>query len=103
MKENSMSGWSALKKKFSLEVSDLPNQQGATVVVIEKFDTERYTAVNPETKQPEAMQRHRMFFVGFEHPLRLNNTRVATLEAMFGGDPNDAIGRKVCLLSLIHI
>lgn len=94
-----MPGWNEFKKKFALEVGDLPNPQGANVVMIEKFDTERFSAVNPETKQTETQTRHRMWLVGFEYPLRLNNTRVETLAAVLGCGPEESQGRKIVLLA----
>lgn len=88
-----MPAWDVFKKRYAMEPGDLGNQSGFTIAMIEKVDSDTYT------DRKNVMQvRHQLYFVGYEYPLRLNNTRVDVLKALFGPDTENASGKKVALL-----
>lgn len=88
-----MPEWSQFVKRYALEPDDLPIAHGANIVVIESIDSEEY--IDPTTRMPTT--RHRLILAGWEHPLRLNNTRIKVLQQMFGPRVEDAIGKKIVL------
>ena len=88
-----MPAWDQFKKRYAMEPGDLGNQSGFTIAVIEKVDSEEYL-----DRKNIAQVRHQLYFAGYEYPLRLNNTRIDVLKALFGLDTETAAGKKVALL-----
>lgn len=93
-----MPPWNHYRKKYSLESEDLPNPHLPTVVVVEGVESEDYT--DPETNQPQT--RHVLFLAGFAYPVRLNNAKVETLQLLLGENTEDAIGRKIALITTVQ-
>lgn len=89
-----MPAWNQFVKKYALEAEDLPSPHGPNVMVIDSIDTEEYQ--NPQSR--ENRTRHLLYFVGWNVPLRLNNTRIKVIESMFGPNTEDAIGKRVVLV-----
>jgi hypothetical protein len=86
--------WTNLITKYCFDPEDLPIPHGPNVVVIEAFDTEQHE----DFKTKQAKTRHLMRLAGWEHPVRLNNTRIKILQAMFGANTEDAIGKKIAMM-----
>lgn len=89
-----MAKWSDFKAKYCLDYTDLPDQVGPNVVVIERFDTEEY--VDPATKDRKIA--HKAYMLGWNLPLRLGARRRAALERLFGPNVEDAIGKQIALI-----
>lgn len=89
-----MAKWADYKKKFYLDYTDLPDQVGPNVVVIERFDAEEYN--DPATKEKKIS--HKAYLLGWNYPLWLGARRRATLERLFGPNVEDAIGKQIALI-----
>ncbi len=89
-----MPPWTAMKKKYALDVADLPIPHAPNVVVIEGIDTEEGT---DQMGQP--FTRHTLNLVGWAYGLRLNNAAVDVIAGMYGPNSEDAIGRKIALIA----
>lgn len=84
-----------LKTRYAIDIEDLPNPQGMNVVTIAALDWEEFEV--KENKKRVTNVRHLLYFAELRLPLRLNNTRVDVLTAMFGQETDHWIGRKVGL------
>jgi hypothetical protein len=86
-----------LKTAYAIEAPDLPNPQG-TIVQITGIDTE----YSQQLENGIAKDRitHQLKLHGWRLPLRLNNTKVDTLIAIFGSETDQWIGRKVVLCAM---
>ncbi len=96
-----MGSWKDFKKKYKLDFDDLPNQASANIVVIEKIDQEEFDSPIPNTRpvQYEKLNRTVLWLVGWDVPLRLNNRRIDAICEAYGENPDDAVGKKIVLLS----
>jgi hypothetical protein len=90
-----MPEWAQFKKEYCLEPWHLPIPHGPNVCVIEALDSEE--AIDSETNEPYV--RHLLILAGWTLPLRLRNDLIDNLQAMFGPRSEDAIGRKICLIT----
>lgn len=89
-----MPPWSTMKKKFAMEVSDLPQGHAPNVVVIEGLETEEGV---DQMGQP--FTRHLVFLAGWQYPLRLNNAAIDVLQSLYGPNTEDSIGKKIALIA----
>lgn len=89
-----MPAWTSFKKKFALDVGDLPVAHGPNVVVIEGVETEEGTDM-----MGLPFTRHSLVLAGWSHPLRLNNAALDVLTNLHGANSEDAIGRKIALIT----
>lgn len=90
-----MPAWTSFKKKYALDVGDLPVQHGPNVVVIEGVDTEEGTDM-----MGLPFTRHSLVLAGWQHPLRLNNAALDVLQGMLGPNSEDAVGRKIAIIAM---
>ncbi len=85
-----------LKKRYCLEIPDLPDQTGGiNVVTVARWDTEHYDGRENGNRVPKI--RHLLFFNEIHLPMRLNNRRIDVLISILGPDMSRWHGRKVGL------
>ena len=85
--------WAEYKAVYMIEPHMLPDPSQPTIAIIEDVKTEQ--AIDQETG--EKYDRTLLFLVGWQVPLRLNNTLIDTIQVLFGSSPAACIGGRISL------